>query len=227
MERGFLEECLAKGMSLEAIGREVGKHPSTVGYWLKKHGLGAHNAERSAPKGALDEDRLRELTEAGMTLRQIAEVVDRSVSTVRHWLCRYGLKTAGRRRPRPAGDPKRAEMECRRHGRTTFVLEGRGYYRCARCRSEAVSKRRRTIKKVLVAEAGGRCAICAYDRCQEALNFHHLDPSLKEFHLAYQGQSRSLERARREAGKCILLCGNCHAEVECGRIGLPRQLATE
>jgi transposase len=227
MERRFLEECLAKGMSLEAIGREVGKHPSTVGYWLNKHGLGACNAKTSAPKGALDEDRLRELTEAGMTLRQIAEAVDRSVSTVRHWLGRYELKTAGRRRPRPAGDPKRAEMECRRHGRTTFVLEGRGYYRCARCRSEAVSKRRRNIKKVLVAEAGGRCAICAYDRCQEALHFHHLDPSLKEFHLAFQGQSRSLERARREAGKCILLCGNCHAEVECGRIRLPRQLATE
>ena len=28
-------------MSLEAIGAELGKHPSTVGYWLKKHGLTA------------------------------------------------------------------------------------------------------------------------------------------------------------------------------------------
>jgi IS30 family transposase len=30
-----------KGMSLETIGRELGKHPSTVGYWLKKHELTA------------------------------------------------------------------------------------------------------------------------------------------------------------------------------------------
>jgi len=36
------------------------------------------------------------------------------------------------------------------------VLEGRGYYRCVRCRSEAVSKRRRTVKRKLVEEAGGR-----------------------------------------------------------------------
>jgi len=28
-------------MSLEAIGERVGKHPSTVSYWLKKHGLSA------------------------------------------------------------------------------------------------------------------------------------------------------------------------------------------
>src|ERR1044072_2214317 len=150
MERRFLEECLAKGMSLEAIGREAGKHPSTVGYWLKKHGLSACNAERHAPKGELAREELTALVNAGLTLTEIAERLERSGSTVRHWMNRYGLRTRGRRRQRPPGNPKRAEMECQRHGPTTFVLEGRGYYRCARCRSEAVSKRRRTVKRVLV-----------------------------------------------------------------------------
>ena len=28
--------------------------------------------------------------------------------------------------------------------------------------------------------------------------------------------TRSLERLREEAGKCVLLCANCHAEVESG-----------
>jgi transposase len=46
MEKGLLEECLAEGMSLEAIGKRVGKHESTVGYWLKKHGLVAVKAEK-------------------------------------------------------------------------------------------------------------------------------------------------------------------------------------
>jgi IS30 family transposase len=31
MDKQFLEDCLAKGMSLEAIGDQLGKHPSTVG----------------------------------------------------------------------------------------------------------------------------------------------------------------------------------------------------
>lgn len=197
------------------------QHPSTVGYWLKKHGLTAHNADRHAPKGGLDREQLEALVDDGLTLREIAERLDRSGSTVRHWMGRYGLRTRGHRRPRPPGNPKRAEMGCRRHGITTFVLEGRGYYRCTRCRSEAVSKRRRAVKRMLVEEAGGRCSICAYSRCQEALHFHHVDPTTKAFHLGHQGQSRSLARSREEAQKCVLLCGNCHAEVEAEIATLP------
>ena len=58
MEREFLEEQLAAGRSLEQVGRLVGKHPSTVGYWLKKHGLvAAHHAEY-APRGGIARERL-------------------------------------------------------------------------------------------------------------------------------------------------------------------------
>jgi hypothetical protein len=211
-------------MSLERIGGLTGKHPSTVGYWLRKYCLTACNADANAPKGGLDEATLRECINEGFTLQQIADRLDRSVSTVRHWMRHYGLETVRRRRPRPAGNPKRTDMECRRHGMTPFVLEGSGYYRCARCRSEAVSKRRRAVKKTLVEEAGGRCAICGYARCQEALHFHHLDPSLKEFHIGQRGHSRSLARSRAEVQKCILLCGNCHVEVEIGLAELPEEL---
>ena len=48
MDKEFLQECLAKGMSLEAIGESVGKHESTVSYWLKKYGLMAAQAEKHA-----------------------------------------------------------------------------------------------------------------------------------------------------------------------------------
>jgi Homeodomain-like domain len=225
MEREFLEECLAKRMSLEAIGEAAGKHPSTVGYWVKKHGLTALNADRHAPKGKLDRKKLEALVEEGLTLREIADRVDRSMSAVRHWMNRYQLSTHRRQRPCPPGRPKRAEMLCRRHGTTMFVFEGRGYYRCARCRSEAVSKRRRKVKQTLVDEAGGRCVLCGYSRCREALHFHHVDPATKAFHLGHQGQSRSLARSRAEAAKCVLLCGNCHAEVEAGISEVPLEFA--
>ena len=96
-----------------------------------------------------------------------------------------------------------------------------GAARCLKCRSAAVSKRRRKVKATLVAEAGGKCSLCGYDRCMSALHFHHVDPSTKKFHLGHKGLARSLERARVEAAKCILLCGNCHAEVEIGLVPLP------
>jgi len=32
MDKRILEECLGKGMSLDVIGDQLGKHPSTVSY---------------------------------------------------------------------------------------------------------------------------------------------------------------------------------------------------
>jgi hypothetical protein len=58
--------------------------------------------------------------------------------------------------------------------------------------------------------------LCGYDRHVGALEFHHVDPADKRFALSHMGIARSLERARAEARKCVLLCANCHAEVEAG-----------
>ena len=70
-------------------------------------------------------------------------------------------------------------------------------------------------------EAGGSCVLCGYDRSVRALHFHHVDPSQKAFGLAFAGVARSLERCREEAAKCLLLCSNCHAEVEDGLATIP------
>jgi hypothetical protein len=99
---------------------------------------------------------------------------------------------------------------------TTFRLDSRRSYRCLRCRQERVAERRRAVKRILVSEAGGCCSRCGYDRCIAALQFHHLDPATKSFTLSKNGATQSIERAREEARKCILLCANCHAEVEAG-----------
>ena len=111
---------------------------------------------------------------------------------------------------------------CAVHGETEFVQRGdTGGWRCVPCRAEAVSHRRRRVKAILVEEAGGRCIACGYDRCMAALQFHHVDPETKQFSLGRRGVARSLDKARTEARKCVLLCANCHAEVEAGVLGLP------
>jgi transposase len=221
MQKEFLEECLAEGLSLEAIGKRAGKHESTVSYWLKKHGLRAARAEKHAAKGPLAREELEKLLRRGMSLREIAKAMDRSLATVRHWTKRYELKAPDHRHDAPDDRTREATLHCRKHGMTSFVLEGRGYYRCKRCRLERVGRRRQAIKTKLVAEAGGKCVICGYHRCHRALQFHHLDPRTKEFHLGHTGATRSLARSRAEARKCILLCANCHAEVEAGITAVP------
>jgi len=83
-------------------------------------------------------------------------------------------------------------------------------------RPSSVVRRRRRVKQILVEEAGGRCLLCGYDGSPVALEFHHLDPREKEFGVASRGVARSLDRVRAEVRKCVLLCSNCHAEVEAG-----------
>lgn len=221
MEKRFLEQCLEQGMSLDKIGERAGKHPSTVSYWLKKHGLAAGGKGAHAPKGPIPEQDLRALIAEDLSLREMAERLGRSVTVVRYWIGRYGIERKRFRRRVVPGGSKRETMTCRRHGSTLFILEGRGSYRCTRCRAEAVVRRRRVIKRTLVEEAGGKCVICGYSRCQRALQFHHLDPASKKFHLGHAGHCRSLARSRAEARKCVLLCANCHAEVEAGIVEMP------
>ena len=59
---------------------------------------------------------------------------------------------------------------------------------------------------------GGSCEKCGYDRYLGALDWHHLDPTVKEFSI---GKRRGLSEAalKEEIDKCQLLCANCHREV--------------
>src|SRR3712207_3410239 len=100
MDAGWLAAELAAGRSYGEIAIEVGCDPSTVAYWARKHGLSSNHAAARAPRGALDRAELAPLVEAGLTVRQIAERVDRSPNTVRHWMRRHDLETARTRRLR-------------------------------------------------------------------------------------------------------------------------------
>ena len=110
--------------------------------------------------------------------------------------------------------------ECVHQGLTEFKRRSAGGHRCLKCRSEAVTRRRRKVKRTLVDEAGGASAVCGYDRYIGALEFHHLEPADKRFTLSHRS-ARSLTSSRAEAQKCVLLCANCHSEVEAGILSLP------
>jgi transposase len=216
-----LVELLERGLSLAAIGDHVGLDESTVGYWAKKYGLTAVNARKHAGRGGIDRDVLEQLLERGMSIRAIANELDFSPSTVRHWIGRHGLSTRMANRLAAGREAKAngfttAELECGVHGPTAFRLAGRRAFRCLACRQERVARRRRQLKETLVAEAGGACVGCGYDAHLVALQFHHLDPATKEFGIAAEGITRSLDSLRREAAKCALVCANCHAELEAG-----------
>lgn len=222
MDRDSLEECLREGMSLSEIGRRVGRHESTVGYWVERYGLRAVNREKHAARGPLSREELQGLVDEGASITEIAATLDRGKATVRYWLREYELQTTwARRRQGSAAGQQRMILQCVYHGLTEFQLRRGGGYKCLKCRSDAVVRRRRRVKQLLIEEAGGACVCCGYSRCAAALQFHHVDPGSKSFELSRRGVTRSLARARAEAKKCVLLCANCHAEVEAGVRALP------
>lgn len=56
------------------------------------------------------------------------------------------------------------------------------------------------------------CSRCGYNRCAQALQFHHHNDD-KEGNIArWTAQGHSFGKILGEIQKCVLLCANCHAE---------------
>ena len=71
---------------------------------------------------------------------------------------------------------------------------------------------RRSMKKQAIKILGGKCSICGYNKCVDALEFHHKNPKEKDFKIG-SGNTMSWNDYKAEALKCILLCSNCHKEI--------------
>ena len=83
-----------------------------------------------------------------------------------------------------------------------------------KCKNKAATNRFRKNQKVKAVEyKGGKCAMCGYDKCIEALHFHHLDPTQKDFNLSRLKKNKFDDNIKDELDKCILVCSNCHREI--------------
>jgi transposase-like protein len=58
MDPAWLVEQLSAGRSIESLARETGRSPSTVAYWVNKHGLSSSHAPRHAPRGGIERETL-------------------------------------------------------------------------------------------------------------------------------------------------------------------------
>lgn len=77
----------------------------------------------------------------------------------------------------------------------------------------SVKKRRIKIKELAIEYKGGKCEKCGYNKCNDALEFHHVDSNEKNFGIGQKGYTRSWEKVKEELEKCILVCANCHREL--------------
>ena len=90
------------------------------------------------------------------------------------------------------------------------------WHLCKTCYKVAYGEQRlerlRQIREEGIVYKGGKCSKCGYDKCNDALEFHHTDPKQKDPNWKRMRLSK-LNKIKTELDKCTLLCSNCHKEA--------------
>ena len=115
---------------------------------------------------------------------------------------------------RRTSDPQPVQLTCERCGRVYLHdVNHRSGHTLHYCNSCMVNTRRFERKLKCIEYMGGECQKCGYSKCSRAFHFHHLDPSLKSWQIS-GAHCRKWARVKEELDKCVLLCSNCHMELE-------------
>lgn len=106
------------------------------------------------------------------------------------------------------------ECECTVCGRHYIYSKTSGHT-LTLCNSCSVNRYKKDLKLRMVTYCGGKCLVCGYSRCLDALDFHHVDESTKLFDIS-GSHCRAWLVIKEELDKCVLLCSNCHRELHAG-----------
>lgn len=83
---------------------------------------------------------------------------------------------------------------------------------CKQCFNAYCINRWKERKLKAIEYKGGKCVICGYNRCPDALEFHHRVKEEKEFDWN-KLRLFSDKKIKSELDKCDLLCSICHREI--------------
>lgn len=81
--------------------------------------------------------------------------------------------------------------------------------RCKKCFNKYCAERWKKRKQIIIEERDGICYDCKCSFHYSIFEFHHLEPSQKEFNWS-TAKKLTEEKMRKELEKCVMLCANCH-----------------
>jgi len=82
---------------------------------------------------------------------------------------------------------------------------------CKKCHVGNMVERHRKSRLLLIERFGGKCMKCGFNTEPLILQFHHRDPSKKDFQISETVRFHIDEKLLDECNKCDILCPNCHA----------------
>ncbi len=160
------------------------------------------------------------LINEGNSLRKIASLTKKSLTSIRYWVVKHELslntvsfkqqtkKDYSTTRECPKCKLLRAPDEFYKKRETNSASSY-----CKTCTTQQTIERQKKFKQLSLEYKGGKCVICDYDRCQSALEFHHLNPKEKDFSISQGRLTTFNDKIKKELDKCILVCANCHREI--------------
>lgn len=173
------------GKSMKSIAKELKCAHSTISYHCNNAGLGGKIDEKNRKiLTNIEIEEIKKLYSTGYTNIKLSELFNVSKYEIRKYT-----------------------KELKRYSRFDESLTRKQKI------SLMVSERRRKLKDMAIEYKGGKCEKCGYNKCNGALEFHHLNPEEKDFSISSSGTTKSFERIKIEIDKCILVCANCHREI--------------
>ena len=223
-------ELRKKGLTINQIVSELGCAKSTVSFHINKEGLGG--TINNFLLGIDDKtiNKIIELRNENKTYLEILKIVNISEDKLKKVCRKYDINRSSTKFKDKIVN-KDEILKYYQNGNS--IKKTSQYFKLSRetvrkhipddmikireiviSKSKAVSLWRKRSKLRLIEYKGGKCEKCGYNKCTSAMHFLHNDPNEKDFTIG--GKSFSLEKLKKEADKCILVCSNCHSEIHEG-----------
>ena len=158
----------------------------------------------------MEKSQLEKFITDGYSVRGIAKQKGCGATTIRYWLKKYCLSTIKK------APNLNINYKCCRCGEVDpSKFYGNKKTICSKCHNQYCKKNGWERKQQALIFMGGKCQRCGYSAYAGSLDFHHVDPTLKDPRWRYM-RGWSWSKIESHLSGCVLLCSNCHREFHGG-----------
>mgnify|MGYP001262616954 CR=1 FL=1 len=165
----------------------------------------------------MDKELLVKLISEKKSIRDISSLCGKSATSIRYWMKKFNLKSEI---PKYNKGSVGTSHHCRYCGESDpNEFYGKMKYTCGSCHNRYAQEKGKENRKYIIEKLGGGCLVCGYDKCDNALEVHHLYSEKKDKNWrTSRGWSKG--RIDDEINDCVILCSNCHREHHAGVLSL-------
>lgn len=205
MEKDVIKTYIDNGLTNKEIAGILDINISSLRRKIKEYGLNRFSQTNRIVSDEIKKQ-IIDLYLSGMSLQDISANLGIYRVTISRILKRNNIAVEKRRLS------QEKQMELKDKKRNCIICDKDVKDKKNICMTCYTNVRRFRLKNWMINYKGGECADCNVKNLDiSCYDFHHLDPSQKDFALSRLNSARiSKEKVVKELDKCVLLCSNCH-----------------